>query len=138
KNKELPMSDIRPHLLCASPALYQASLPHSLRALMLAGLTLLLACSPDQAPQPTAPDTPALDPVQDLQTRLLDAAPGEIIELPAGTFSFERSLTLNIDGVTLRGAGMAETILSFKDQVAGAEGLLVNASDFTIEDLAIE
>ena len=32
----------------------------------------------------------------------------------------------------------AKTILSFKHQVQGAEGLLVNASDFTIEDLAIE
>lgn len=29
-------------------------------------------------------------------------------------------------------------VLSFMNQVQGAEGLLVNASDFTIEDLAIE
>jgi len=43
-----------------------------------------------------------------------------------------------VDGVTIRGAGMDKTILSFKDQVQGAEGLLVTASDFTIEDLAIE
>jgi len=40
--------------------------------------------------------------------------------------------------VTIRGAGMDETILSFAGQVAGAEGLLVTASDFTIEDIAIE
>jgi parallel beta-helix repeat protein len=33
---------------------------------------------------------------------------------------------------------MHESILSFRDQVQGAEGLLVNASDVTIEDLAIE
>ena len=33
---------------------------------------------------------------------------------------------------------MDKTILSFKEQVSGAEGLLVTANDFTIEDLAIE
>jgi len=33
---------------------------------------------------------------------------------------------------------MDKSVLSFKNQIQGAEGLLVNASDFTIEDLAIE
>ena len=33
---------------------------------------------------------------------------------------------------------MDKTVLSFAGQIAGAEGLLVTASDFTIEDLAIE
>ena len=73
-----------------------------------------------------------------LQELLLDAQPGDVIEIPAGTFSFDRSLSLAVDGVTIRGAGIDETILSFADQVVGAEGLLVSASDFTIEHLAIE
>ena len=66
------------------------------------------------------------------------ATPGTVITVPEGTHVFKRSLTLNSDGVTIRGAGMDKTILSFKGQVAGAEGLSVNASDFTIEDIAIE
>ena len=78
----------------------------------------------------------------DLQTtlmeQLIDAQPGDVIEIPAGVFSFDRSLSLTVDGVTIRGAGMDETILSFANQTSGAEGLLVTASDFTIEDLAIE
>jgi len=73
-----------------------------------------------------------------LQTQLLDAKSGDIIRIPAGTFSFDRSLSLTVDGVTIKGAGMDQTILSFKNQVAGAEGLLITANDFTIEDLAIE
>lgn len=73
-----------------------------------------------------------------LQEQLLDAKPGDIIEIPEGIFSFDRSLSLTVDGVTLRGAGMDKSILSFKGQVTGAEGLLVTASDFTIEDMAIE
>lgn len=73
-----------------------------------------------------------------LQTQLLDAKPGDVIEIPVGRFAFDRSLSLTVDGVTIRGAGMDKTILSFKGQVAGAEGMLVTANDFTIEDLAIE
>ncbi|MEO1136489.1 MAG: parallel beta-helix domain-containing protein, partial [Pseudomonadota bacterium] len=58
--------------------------------------------------------------------------------IPEGRFAFDRSLSLTVDGVTLRGAGMDKSVLTFAGQVAGAEGLLVTASDFTIEDLAIE
>ena len=71
------------------------------------------------------------------QEMLLDAKPGDVIEIPEGIFEFDRSLSLNIDNVTLRGAGHDKSLLSFKGQIAGAEGLLVNASDFTIENMAI-
>lgn len=70
--------------------------------------------------------------------QLIDARPGDVIEIPEGRFSFDRSLSLTADGVTIRGAGMDKSVLTFANQVAGAEGLLVTASDFTIEDLAIE
>ena len=73
-----------------------------------------------------------------LLEQLIDAQPGDIIEIPAGVYSFDRSLSLNVDGVTIRGAGMDQTILNFQNQVAGAEGLIVTANDFTLEDLAIE
>jgi parallel beta-helix repeat protein len=91
-------------------------------------------------PTSTDTDTPADagNPAKALRLRLLNAKPGDVIEIPAGRIDFERGLSLNVDGVTIRGAGMDQTILSFKEQVAGAEGLLVSANDFTIEDLAIE
>lgn len=77
---------------------------------------------------------------QVLLEALVDAEPGSVIEIPAGVFVFDRGLSLsNVDGVTIRGAGMEETILSFQEQRAGSEGLLVTGSNnFTIEDLAIE
>lgn len=78
------------------------------------------------------------DPATELQLHLLEAQAGDIITLPAGTFNFERGLTLNVDNVTLRGAGMDNTVLSFKNQIAGGEGLLVNGNGFTIEDIGIE
>jgi parallel beta-helix repeat protein len=73
-----------------------------------------------------------------LQEQLLDAKPGSVIDIPAGHFHLQRGLSLRTDGVTIRGAGMDKTVLSFKGQVSGPEGLLVNANDFTIENLAIE
>jgi parallel beta-helix repeat protein len=73
-----------------------------------------------------------------LQTQLITAKPGDVITIPAGVHAINRGLSLNVSGVTIRGEGMDKSILSFKNQVQGAEGLLVHASDFTIEDLAIE
>jgi len=73
-----------------------------------------------------------------LQMQLIKAKPGDVITIPEGIHPINRGLSLNVSGVTLRGLGMDKSILSFKGQVQGAEGLLVNASDFTIEDLAIE
>lgn len=75
---------------------------------------------------------------KDLQTRLIKARPGTVIDIPAGTYQLDRSLSLKVSGVTIKGAGMDKTILNFKGQRSGAEGLLVAASDFTIEDLALE
>jgi len=73
-----------------------------------------------------------------LQEQLLDAKPGTVIEIPAGHYHLDRGLSLRVNGVTIRGAGMEQTILSFRDQVAGPEGLLAQASDLTIEGLTIE
>jgi len=79
-----------------------------------------------------------LSPADSLRHQFETAIPGTTITVPAGIIEFKRSLILNVDGVTVRGAGMDKSILTFKNQIAGAEGMLVNASDFTIEDLAIE
>lgn len=103
--------------------------------LSLLALSLVLAACGEQD---KAAPTPHADFQKDLQARLIKAKPGTVIEIPAGTYQLDRSLSLKISGVTLKGAGMDKTILNFKGQKAGAEGLLVDASDFTIEDLALE
>lgn len=104
---------------------------------VLAMLSIALtACSA----QDDAGEMPLGDPgyEEELMAQLLDAQPGDVITIPEGKFPITRSLSLTVDGVTIRGAGMDKSILSFAGQVSGAEGLLVTASDFTIEGLAIE
>ena len=93
---------------------------------------LIAGCGPNQSV------TPTLNFEEALQQKLIEAQYGDVIEIPAGTHEITRSLSLNVSGVTIRGAGIDNSILSFRNQIQGAEGLLVNADDFIIENLAIE
>ena len=105
--------------------------------LIIISLAGLNGCS--QPTSDVAQQTTSAPSYEDqLRLQLETAKPGDVIVIPEGVHNFNRSLTLNTNNVTIRGAGMNKSVLSFKDQIAGAEGLLVNASDFTIEDVAIE
>ena len=99
---------------------------------------MVMGCGYDEGTHPPAPAPEAGSFEDRLRLQLETAEPGDEITVPEGRFRFRRGLTLAADGVTIRGAGMGKSILSFDEQVAGAEGLLVTGSDFTIEDLAIE
>jgi len=97
--------------------------------------TLLVGCSE----RPVAISPSDADFQKNLQLRLIQAKAGEVIELPPGKWTFNRALSLNRSDVTLRGAGSDKTILSFKGQVQGAEGIIITAADHvTVADLAIE
>ncbi|WP_444921048.1 parallel beta-helix domain-containing protein [Microbulbifer sp. CnH-101-G] len=102
-------------------------------------ITLLLAsaCGQESASQ-SNPSTADISFQKQLLRQLIAAKPGDTIVIPEGEFQIDRSLSLNVDDVTIRGMGMDKSILSFKSQIQGAEGLLVNANNFTIENLAIE
>ena len=74
------------------------------------------------------------------QTAFIEVEDGGVIELPEGTYSLEVSLWLDgKDKVTIKGQGMDKTILNFKNQLSGAEGIKVtNASNITIADLTVQ
>jgi parallel beta-helix repeat protein len=73
-----------------------------------------------------------------LQTALLDAKPGDTVEIGAGRFDLTDGLSLDVDKVTVRGAGPETTTLSFKGQKGAGEGLLVTSDDAVLRDFAIE
>ncbi|MGB0408310.1 MAG: hypothetical protein ACPGC1_13555, partial [Pseudomonadales bacterium] len=56
------------------------------------GAALLSACG--GAPEP------AKDPAQALREALLSAEPGSTVTIPEGHFTFDRSLSLGVNGVT--------------------------------------
>lgn len=73
-----------------------------------------------------------------LQEALILAEAGTVIELPEGFFEFQTALSLDVADVTVRGAGMEKTILSFKNQISGSEGFLITADRVSVENLAVE
>ena len=76
---------------------------------------------------------------QELQKKLITAKAGDKIMLPEGTFEFKRSISLNdTPDISIMGAGKGKTTLSFKDQIEGAEGLLIkNVKGLTLEGFTV-
>ncbi|MFN9498756.1 MAG: parallel beta-helix domain-containing protein [Erythrobacteraceae bacterium] len=91
---------------------------------------------------PLAAETHRVEPGEGaaakLQEVLILAAPGDVIELGAGRFTLTDGLSLDVDGVTVRGAGMDATVLDFTTQQGAGEGLLVTSDNVTLRDFALE
>ncbi len=81
---------------------------------------------------------PSANDQENVLAALIDAQLGDVIVLRRGSYHFSGPLSLTVDDVTVRGEGMDKTILSFRDNTTGGEGMLVMASHFTIENLALE
>jgi parallel beta-helix repeat protein len=75
-----------------------------------------------------------------LLTQFIMAADGATIDIPAGYYKFKGSLSLEgKKNITIRGKGKDKTVLSFKGQSEGAEGIkIVNGENIIIEDLTIQ
>ena len=82
--------------------------------------------------------TPSEDPYTEIQEALILASPGDIIRISEGLYQLEDSLSIDIDGLILEGEGMNKTILSFKNQLSGAQGLSVTSNGVTLRDFAVE
>ena len=80
------------------------------------------------------------DVQKELQTKFVMAEAGEVIEIPAGQFHLTKSLWLDgVEDVTIRGAGMDQTVLSFAGQTEGAEGIKVTGGQrILIEGLTVQ
>lgn len=73
-----------------------------------------------------------------LQEALILAEPGDEVVLGEGIFTLTDGLSLDVDGVTVRGAGMDKTVLDFSQQRDAGEGLLVTSDNVTLRDFGIE
>ncbi|MDJ0976981.1 MAG: parallel beta-helix domain-containing protein [Erythrobacter sp.] len=78
---------------------------------------------------------------QRLQEALILAEPGDTITLEAGRYALTDGLSLDVEGVTIRGAGMegeGASVLDFTNQQGAGEGLLVTSDNVTLRDFAVE
>ncbi len=129
------------------------------RSLALLGFSWLIACSggnnsnnagtsvvPQEDDQvvveePVDPNVVPVAAGEGFQTRLMEALinarPGNIIELPAGEFALNASISLDVDNVTVRGQGLDATVLNFDAQTTGGESVLVTSNNVVLEDFAV-
>ncbi len=92
------------------------------------------------------PDTAAsvitVEPGGNAQERLQEALilvpEGGTVRLAPGRYELRSGLSLDVPGVTVEGAGMDRTVLSFARQEVGGEGLLVTSDRVTLKDFAVE
>ena len=82
--------------------------------------------------------SPGPDIQEKIQETLILLKPGDSLRLKEGLYSFEDGLSLDVDNVVIQGEGEDKTILSFKNQVSGAQGLLVTSNGVILKDFAIE
>jgi parallel beta-helix repeat protein len=81
---------------------------------------------------------PGADVQFELQARLIEAVPGDTIQLEAGRYELHRQLDVAADNVTIRGRGADQTVLTYKGLATSGQGLEVTGNNFVLEDLAIE
>ena len=102
-------------------------------------MTLLAATALSSAAQAkTLAVAPGPDAQERLQTALLDAKPGDVVALAAGRYELTDGLSLDINDVTVKGAGPEATVLSFKGQKGAGEGLLITSDRVTVRDFRME
>ena len=111
-----------------------------------AGLALLAACGGDDdtssnnsEPTQLVTELEAGDNFYaELQGALIEAKPGETIVMPEGVFNFTDGLSLDVDGVHLKGSGEDKTVLNFAGQTGSGEGLLVTSDDVILSDFTMQ
>jgi parallel beta-helix repeat protein len=87
-----------------------------------------------------APSRDYIDIEDQLIEQFIFSRDSSVIELPAGHFLLSQSLSIDRKShLTIRGQGMEETVLSFKGQTSGAEGIkITNSSNIILEDFSVE
>ncbi len=80
------------------------------------------------------------DLYKQIQSELILAQEGDVIQLPEGKFYLSRSLWGdNLNNIKIKGQGIDRTILSFENQIEGAEGIkIINSKNVYMEDFTIE
>ncbi len=107
--------------------------------LLFALIVLVIVYIPASMPEYNPPRD-YIDLEEEILEAFILAKDSSTIQLPEGHFLFSQSLSL--DGkkhLTIKGMGMDKTILSFKGQQQGAEGIkITNSENIILEDFAIE
>lgn len=81
--------------------------------------------------------SPGAEDQKAVQTALIEAKEGDVLCFGEGTFKFDTELSLDVNNVTLRGAGQAKTTWDFSAQDVGANGMLIKSDGVVVEELTV-
>lgn len=103
-----------------------------------AAIAVLSACGSGEpsgeVSEPTVSEaTPEAMDAETLQALLIGVEEGGVVELPEGRIELVDGLSLDVNSVTLRGAGQDKTVLDFSGQSGAGEGLLITSDDVIVE-----
>jgi len=110
-------------------------------AIALTGLVILFFIVKHE---PTPTYTPERNYTEGKENEILSqfllAKDNTVIELAEGHFNLSQSLLLDgVHHVTIKGKGIDKTVLNFKGQTKGAEGIrITNSAAITLQDLTVE
>ena len=105
---------------------------------MLTALLIALLASSTLAQAKMIHVGPGGNAQEKLQTALIEAQPGDTVHIAAGRYALADGLSLDVDGVTVKGDGPDKTILDFTAQKVAGEGLLITSDNVVVRDLGIE
>lgn len=81
--------------------------------------------------------SPGSNAQERLQEALILAEPGDEIVLAPGKYEITDGLSLDVDNVTLRGAGLKRSVLDFTNQQGAGEGLMVTSDNVTLRGFSV-
>ena len=76
--------------------------------------------------------------IEELVGKFIDATEGSTIEIAEGFYEMPTQLILdNVNNVTIKGAGMYNTVISFKTMTTGGEGMKIAGNKITLEGFTV-
>lgn len=113
----------------------------TLFSLLLALLSVVWSCSSDSNTKSVdTTDLPKAseEQIEELVTAFIEAEDGSTIEIPEGFYELNTQLILDaVNNVTVKGAGMRKSVLSFKTQSTGGEGMKIAGNNITLEGFTV-
>ena len=114
-----------------------------IRSLLLFSFGLLLFSCGTQSTEQTFDSSTlrraSIAEVEALVEAFILAEDSSVIDIPAGFYELKTQLILdNKTSIQIKGAGMDQTVLSFRELKSGGEGVKIVGNDILIEELSIE
>ena len=78
------------------------------------------------------------DEIDELVAQFIDAQDGAVITIPEGFYEIGTQLILDsLNNITIKGAGMYKSVISFKNQTTGGEGMKIAGNNIVLEDFTV-